>query len=65
MNGVEYDLWYTADNNHLFVIRKGIRTGPKVELSQIYYIIDGTIYQSPDLFTVLSTRVVKFKKIYF
>ncbi|KAJ3388036.1 Mediator of RNA polymerase II transcription subunit 6 [Lobulomyces angularis] len=61
MTGVEYDLWYhhITPNSSFFVIRKQIRHSPtKVDLMGLYYIINGTIYQSPDLFLLLSNRVL-------
>ncbi|KAJ3072425.1 Mediator of RNA polymerase II transcription subunit 6, partial [Quaeritorhiza haematococci] len=59
MVGLEYDLWYFTYQPSLFVIRKKYRSSPtKVDLIGIYYIIEGTIYQAPDLYTLLSNRIL-------
>ena len=58
MVGVEYDLWYFTYTPSLFVIRKQKRTSStSVSLLSIYYIIEGTIYQAPNLQSVLSSRI--------
>lgn len=44
---------------HLFVIRKQKRDGPeKVTPMLSYYILDGSIYQAPQLCNVFSSRIV-------
>ncbi|KAI9332983.1 MED6 mediator sub complex component-domain-containing protein [Obelidium mucronatum] len=59
MEGIEYLLHYFSYNPSLFVIHKCNRLKEgKVELLAVYYIVEGTIYQSPDLFTLLSNRVL-------
>ena len=54
---------YTLDQEyikepHLFVINKTFRKSPKdAELCEVYYCIDGIIYQSPCLLDLLRVRV--------
>lgn len=44
---------------HLFVIRKQKRDGPeKVTPMLTYYVLDGSIYQAPQLCNVFAARVV-------
>jgi hypothetical protein len=61
MTGVEYSL--DAENTkepHLYVINKNIRRSPKeVDLCEVFYCLDGIIYQSPFLLELLRTRVSK------
>jgi mediator of RNA polymerase II transcription subunit 6 len=58
MKGTEYQLLH-SEEPHLFVIRKVQRDGPStVYLLAIYYVINGTIYQAPSLYSVFSTRMV-------
>ncbi|KAJ3379962.1 Mediator of RNA polymerase II transcription subunit 6 [Entophlyctis sp. JEL0112] len=58
MIGIEYALHSFSYNPSLFVIHKYNRTKERVDLSAVYYIAEGTIYQSPDLSTLLSNRVL-------
>ncbi|KAI8895544.1 MED6 mediator sub complex component-domain-containing protein [Globomyces pollinis-pini] len=59
MVGFEYDLWYFTYQPSYFIIRKHQRYSPqKTELVAIYYIVEGTIYQSPSLSTLLTNRVL-------
>ncbi|XP_022715075.1 mediator of RNA polymerase II transcription subunit 6-like [Durio zibethinus] len=45
---------------HLFIIRKQKRDSPdKVTLMLAYYILDGSIYQAPQLCNVFAARVQK------
>ncbi|KAI8920550.1 MED6 mediator sub complex component-domain-containing protein [Entophlyctis helioformis] len=58
MRGLEFDLWYYTHIPSLYVIRKQTRHSPtKTELIAVYYIIEGTIYQAPSLYQLLSNRV--------
>lgn len=58
MTGIEYIL-HEAQEPHLFVMRKQKRDGPeKVTVLAAYYILDGSIYQAPQLYSVVSSRAV-------
>lgn len=58
MTGVEYMLSEVMEP-HLFVIRKQKRDGPeKVTPMLTYYILDGSIYQAPQLSNVFAARIV-------
>ncbi|KAL3511722.1 hypothetical protein ACH5RR_024439 [Cinchona calisaya] len=57
MTGTEYVL-SEAMEPHLFVIRKQKRDGPeKVTPMLTYYILDGSIYQAPQLCNVFASRL--------
>lgn len=57
MTGTEYML-YEVMEPHLFVIRKQKRDGPeKVTPMLTYYVLDGSIYQAPQLCSVFAARV--------
>ncbi|CAM6129964.1 unnamed protein product [Calypogeia fissa] len=59
MTGIEYIL-HEAQEPHLFVIRKQKRDGPeKVTLLSAYYVLDGSIYQAPQLYSVVSSRAAR------
>eukprot|EP00597_Dinobryon_sp_UTEXLB2267_P018321 CAMPEP_0201103784 /NCGR_PEP_ID=MMETSP0812-20130820/32486_1 /ASSEMBLY_ACC=CAM_ASM_000668 /TAXON_ID=98059 /ORGANISM="Dinobryon sp., Strain UTEXLB2267" /LENGTH=149 /DNA_ID=CAMNT_0047362401 /DNA_START=77 /DNA_END=526 /DNA_ORIENTATION=+ len=61
MTGVEYalDLEYSKEP-HLFVINKVYRRSPKeVDLIEVFYCIDGIIYQCPCLLDLLRVRVAQ------
>jgi mediator of RNA polymerase II transcription subunit 6 len=61
--GIEYIL-QEAQEPHLFVIRKQKREGPeKVTALAAYYVLDGSIYQAPQLYTVIGSRVVGLRSI--
>merc|ERR1711973_1032863 len=58
MVGVEYQLLFVQPNI-LFVVRKQARSSPShVTPIADYYIINGHIYQAPDLSNVLSSRLL-------
>lgn len=58
MTGTEYTL-SEATEPHLFVIRKQKRDGPeKVTPMLTYYVLDGSIYQAPQLCNVFASRLV-------
>lgn len=58
MTGIEYVLSEVLEPN-LFVIRKQKRDGPdKTTPMLMYYILDGSIYQSPQLCNIFAARVV-------
>ena len=59
--GIEYVLdEHNMSEPHLYVIKKQLRESPrKAELQEIYYIIDGVIYQSPDLLQLFRARISK------
>ncbi|KND04822.1 uncharacterized protein SPPG_00525 [Spizellomyces punctatus DAOM BR117] len=61
MTGIDYELLYAIVNVQpsLFVITKGMRRSPNnVDLLAAYYILDGTVYQTPDLHTLVSNRIL-------
>lgn len=59
MTGIEYMLNEVMEP-HLFVFRKQKRDGPeKVTPMLTYYILDGSIYQAPQLCNVFAARVVR------
>lgn len=58
MTGTEFML-HEVMEPHLFVIRKQKRDGPeKVTPMLTYYILDGSIYQTPQLCNVFAARIV-------
>lgn len=59
MTGMEYSVDHeNTKEPHLFVINKNLRRSPRdVELSEIFYCIDGIIYKSPCLLDLLRIRV--------
>lgn len=58
MTGTEYVLSEVMEP-HLFIIRKQKRDSPdKVTPMLAYYILDGSIYQAPQLSTVFASRIV-------
>lgn len=60
MTGIEYMLSEVMEPN-LFVIRKQKRDSPeKVTPMLTYYILDGSIYQAPQLCNVFAARIVSF-----
>mmetsp|Transcript_2460 Transcript_2460/g.4478 ORF Transcript_2460/g.4478 Transcript_2460/m.4478 type:complete len:219 (+) Transcript_2460:88-744(+) len=61
MTGVEFALDERAGKDgRLFLIRKQRRSGPSsVQVLSMYYILDGTVYQSPDLLHLLMTKYNK------
>ncbi|KAI9201892.1 MED6 mediator sub complex component-domain-containing protein [Polychytrium aggregatum] len=59
MKGIEYELGYFSYQPSLFIIRKLYRTDERnAALIGLYYIIEGTIYQAPDLATLLSNHMI-------
>lgn len=60
MTGTEYMLNEVMEPN-LFVIRKQKRDSPeKVTPMLTYYILDGSIYQAPQLCNIFAARIVSF-----
>lgn len=58
MTGTEYVLSEVMEP-HLFVIRKQKRDSPdKVTPMLAYYVLDGSIYQAPQLCNVFAARIV-------
>lgn len=61
LTGLEYsvDLEHSKEP-HLFVINKGNRRSPTfVDIIEVYYCIDGVIYQSPFFLELLRARISK------
>eukprot|EP00054_Salpingoeca_dolichothecata_P025201 m.174606 g.174606 ORF g.174606 m.174606 type:complete len:168 (-) comp25280_c0_seq3:98-601(-) len=57
MQGVEYVLAHAGDNG-FFLIRKQYRHSPQQEtLLAFYYIINGVVFQAPDLSSVFQSRI--------
>lgn len=60
-SGFEYAL-QDAQPPHLFVIRRLYRKDLSTEITQAYYyVLDGTVYQAPTLYSVLHTRLVRHR----
>jgi len=63
MTGIEYSLdEMNTQEPNLFVIREQERMSPSmsdVNLLNVYYIMDGIIYQCPDLLALLKSRIGK------
>jgi mediator of RNA polymerase II transcription subunit 6 len=59
MKGIEYDVIHTnADASLCFIIRKQNRMSKTdVVPIAVYYIIEGTVYQAPDVYSVLGSRI--------
>jgi len=56
--GIEYEL-QSAQEPHLFIICRQLRSAPKaVTRQQFYYILDGSVYQAPSLHAAMASRVV-------
>ncbi|KAK9102917.1 hypothetical protein Sjap_020171 [Stephania japonica] len=59
MSGIEYALSEVVEP-HLFVFRKQKRDAPdKVTPMLTYYVLDGSIYQSPQLSSVFAARIAR------
>lgn len=62
MRGIEYELLPNLAKQlpqQLFLIRKQRRGGrTQVEPLAIYYVLDGTVYQAPNIHAMLSSRLV-------
>ncbi|KAI6229654.1 Mediator of RNA polymerase II transcription subunit 6 [Aphelenchoides besseyi] len=57
MSGIQYVLYKSRPP--LYVIRKQIRTGPlSVTPLCYYYVLRGVVYQAPDLYSVVNSRIV-------
>lgn len=58
MTGIEYEI-FKAIPPRLFIIHKQNRTSfTSIQLLSSYYILDGCIFQSPSLFSVISHRIL-------
>ena len=56
--GIEYEL-KDAQEPHLFIICKQLRTSPSsVSSLRYYYILDGNVYQAPSMHVALASRLV-------
>jgi mediator of RNA polymerase II transcription subunit 6 len=63
MPGMEYVLSEVMEP-HLFVMRKQRRfTAEKVDPLLAYYILDGSIYQAPQLGSVFASRIVRLSSL--
>ncbi len=61
MVGMEYVIEMEAsDAPRLWSIRQQNRESPtKVTLKAMFYILNSTVYQAPDLYSLLSSRIVR------
>jgi mediator of RNA polymerase II transcription subunit 6 len=63
LRGVEYELLPNAAKQlpqQLYIIRKQRRSGrTQVEPLAIYYVLDGTVYQAPNIHAMLTSRLVR------
>jgi hypothetical protein len=57
MIGIEFNLEYFNKEKDLFYITKNYREKNKVTLLSYFYIFKGTIYQSPDLYSLLLSNI--------
>lgn len=61
MRGIEYEVLPNPNQGvtSLFLIRKQRRTGINmVKALGIYYVLDGTVYQAPNIHAMLTSRLV-------
>lgn len=59
MNGIQYVLVQPPSSPPLFVVRKQQRmSADKITPLCHYYILDGTVYQAPDLYTFLHSKLI-------
>lgn len=69
MRGIEYEvLPNTAKQlpQQLFLIRKQRRSGrTQVEPLAIYYVLDGSVYQAPNIHAMLTSRLVRASCLMF
>jgi hypothetical protein len=60
MTGVQYQHDFCAHEPQLFRVKKVHRESPtRVHPLETYYCLDGTFYQSPDLYEIVTTRSKK------
>ncbi|KAF0751345.1 hypothetical protein AaE_006407 [Aphanomyces astaci] len=63
MTGIEYELQPNEAKQLpqvLYVIHKKNRTGPRTaNVMAVYYVLDRTIYQAPNTYTLLTSRLVR------
>ncbi|RHY30898.1 hypothetical protein DYB32_003934 [Aphanomyces invadans] len=63
MTGIEYELQPNDAKQVpqiLYVIHKKNRTGPRTaHVMAVYYVLDATIYQAPNTYTLLTSRLVQ------
>lgn len=57
LTGIEYTLEYHTEPS-FFLIRKNKRTYAKIELVSMYYVVQGTIYQAPNITALVENRLV-------
>ncbi|KAJ3005356.1 hypothetical protein HKX48_000729 [Thoreauomyces humboldtii] len=61
MTGLDYELGFAkVMPPSLFIVTKSMRRRTHVDLVAAYYIIEGTIYQAPDLHSLVSNRLTAF-----
>lgn len=62
LTGVEYVEVATAHTTgpELMAVERRVRSGPRTTHTEaVYYVLDGTVYQCPDLHTLLRSRLVR------
>lgn len=66
MTGVEYVEVETAHGGaHLMAVERRLRSGPnQTDTEAAYYMLEGTIYQAPDLKTLLQSRMVGAVRVF-
>jgi hypothetical protein len=57
MIGIEFNLEFYNKDKDLFYISKNYREKNKVTLLSYYYVFKGTIYQAPDLYSLLLSNI--------
>lgn len=62
MTGIEFELIH-AQEPILYVIRKQDRKSPTSATPlAVYYILAGTVYQAPDLWSIVNSRLVSERR---
>ena len=60
MTGLEFALEVSPQDPPVYIVKKQNRVSPRIaNVLEVYYIINGVIYQSPSLMDVMSTRLLK------
>lgn len=55
--GVEFNLEHMSKDKELYFISKNYRKYSEAVLISYYYVFKGTIYQSPDIFSILTSNI--------
>jgi hypothetical protein len=57
MSGIEFNLEFHSKEKDLYYISKSYREKNKLTLISYYYVFKGTIYQSPDLYSLVLSNM--------